>query len=211
MCMSRTSCAGADVRKEVLQGMLMALGHEEDAILSPSMDDLGELVCAVHEQLRGKKFLIVFDDVWHVDDSWYADVIGRHSASRRTDGDWSERLAFGLPKERGGVVIVTSRLNQAAEAMLGKACLHRVRSLPDSESCWAIFMDAFSHEKRSVDLATVTSMKGEILHTCAGLPSAAKAMGHVFSRNLSLPASTSTSQELSKSNLMMSRDSGNPK
>ena len=115
----------------------MALGHEEDAILSmDGGDSLVELVIAVHEQLKGKRYLMVFDDVWHVDD-WYADVVGAggRNAPRRAD-DWSERLAFGLPKERGGLVVVTSRLKQAAETMVGKSCLHHVQPLRNSESCW---------------------------------------------------------------------------
>lgn len=201
MCMSRTASAGADRRKEVLQGMLMALGHEEDAILSiDGSDSLAELVIAVHEQLKGKRFLIVFDDVWHID-SWYVDIVGRQNAPGRTD-DWSERLAFALPKERGGLVVVTSRLEQAAEAMVGKSCLYPVRPLADSESCWAIFTDALSQsqEKMTLDLATVNNMKQEILETCGGLPSAAKTMGDIFgSSSVSPPASTSTSQELGKS------------
>ncbi|XP_066315226.1 probable disease resistance protein At5g45440 [Miscanthus floridulus] len=201
MCMSRTASAGADRRKEVLQGMLMALGHEEDAILSiDGSDSLAELVIAVHEQLKGKRFLVVFDDVWHID-SWYADVVGRQNAPGRTD-DWSERLAFALPKERGGLVVVTSRLEKAAEAMVGKSCLSHVRPLADSESCWAIFTDALSQsqEKMTLDLATVNNLKQEILETCGGLPSAAKTMGDIFATSsVSPPASTSTSQELGKS------------
>jgi hypothetical protein len=200
-CMSRTASAGADRRKEVLQGMLMALGHEEDAILSiDGSNSLAELVIAVHEQLKGKRFLIVFDDVWHIN-SWYADIVGRQNTPARTD-DWSERLAFALPKERGGLVVVTSRLEQAAEAMVGKSCLYPVRPLADSESCWAIFTDALSQsqEKMTLDLATVNNMKQEILETCGGLPSAAKTMGDIFgSSSVSPPASTSTSQELGKS------------
>jgi hypothetical protein len=181
--------------------MLMALGHEEDAILSiDGSDSLAELVIAVHEQLKGKRFLIVFDDVWHVD-SWYVDIVGRQNAPGRTD-DWSERLAFALPKERGGLVVVTSRLEQAAEAMVGKSCLYPVRPLADRESCWAIFTDALSQsqEKMTLDLATVSNMKQEILETCGGLPSAAKTMGDIFATSsISPPASTSTSQELGKS------------
>ncbi|KAF8751347.1 hypothetical protein HU200_012230 [Digitaria exilis] len=215
MCMSRTSCAGADRRKEVLQGILMALGHEEDAILSmDGSDSLAELVITVHEQLKGKRYVIVFDDVWHID-SWYDDVVGALNAPQRADdlSVLSERLAFGLPKDRGGLVVVTSRLEQAAEAMVGKSYLHRVRPLADSESCWAIFMDAFSQSKErgTVDLATVDSMKQEILETCGGLPSAAKTMGDIFARSsFSSPASTS-SQELSKSDRIITGTSGSLK
>ncbi|CAO2182626.1 unnamed protein product [Urochloa humidicola] len=210
MCMSRTACAGADRRKEVLQGILMALGHEEDAILSmDGSNSLAELVIAVHEQLKGKRYLIVFDDVWHID-SWYADVLGGQNAPQRAD-DWSERLAFGLPKDRGGLVVVTSRLKQAAEAMVGESYLHHVQQL-DSESCWAIFKDALSQEKRTVDLATFNSMKQEILQTCGGLPLAAKTMGDIFTRSrFSSPASTSTSQELSKSDRIINGNSGSLK
>ncbi|KAL6853841.1 hypothetical protein ACP4OV_019870 [Aristida adscensionis] len=194
VCMSRTACAGADVRKEVLQGILMALGHEEDDILS--MDGINSLAVAVHEQLVGKRYLIVFDDMWRID-GWYADVVGGQNTSRRPE-ELSERLAFVLPKERGGVVLVTSRLVQAAEAMVGKSCLHRVQPLDDNETCWAIFMDALSKERRPVDFATVNSMKEQILETCKGLPEAAKTMGDVLSKSLSASSATS-SQELSKS------------
>uniref|UniRef100_A0A0E0N3N9 NB-ARC domain-containing protein n=1 Tax=Oryza rufipogon TaxID=4529 RepID=A0A0E0N3N9_ORYRU len=196
VCLSRTACAGADVRKEVLQSMLMALGLEEEVILSmDGGNGLGEMVFAVHEQLKGKRYLVVFDDVWNVD-GWYADVVGRRNASP-TGEEWGERLAFGLPKERGGVVVVTSRLEQAAETMVGKSSLHRVQPLADGESCWAIFMDAFSKERRLADVTTVNNMKDEIIDTCGGLPSAAKTLGDIFARSLSSPASTS-SQELSK-------------
>ncbi|KAL5227359.1 hypothetical protein ABZP36_015624 [Zizania latifolia] len=197
VCLSRTACAGADVRKEVLQSMLMALGLEEEVILSmDGGNSLAEMVFAVHEQLKGKRYLIVFDDVWDVD-GWYADVVGCRNASPTGD-EWAERLAFGLPKERGGVVVVTSRLQQAAETMVGESNLHRVRPLADGESCWAIFMDAFSKERQpATDLTTVNNMKDEIVGTCGGLPSAAKTLGEIFARSLSSPASTS-SQELSK-------------
>jgi hypothetical protein len=196
VCLSRTACAGVDVRKEVLQSMLMALGLEEEVILSmDGGNGLGEMVFAVHEQLKGKRYLVVFDDVWNVD-GWYADVVGRRNASP-TGEEWGERLAFGLPKERGGVVVVTSRLEQAAETMVGKSSLHRVQPLADGESCWAIFMDAFSKERRPADVTTVNNMKDEIIDTCGGLPSAAKTLGDIFARSLSSPASTS-SQELSK-------------
>jgi len=180
-------------------------------------DSLVELVIAVHEQLKGKRYLIVFDDVWHVDDwyadDWYADVVaaGGQNAPRRAD-DWSERLTFGLPKERGGLVVVTSRLKQAAETMVGESCLHHVQPLCDSESCWAIFMDALSQAKGTVDLATVDSMKQEILETCGGLPAAPKTMGDIFARSsIPSPASTSTSQEISKSGHIITGNSGSLK
>ncbi|KAJ1285804.1 hypothetical protein BS78_03G305400 [Paspalum vaginatum] len=211
VCMSRTAFAGADRRKEVLHGMLMALGHEEEAILSmDGSNSLAELVIAVHEQLKGKRYLIVFDDVWHIV-GWYDDVVGRQNVPLGAD-DRSERLAFGLPKERGGLVVVTSRLEQTAEAMVGKSCLYHVRPLADGESCWAIFTDALSQDKRTVDLATVNSMKQEILETCGGLPLAAKTLGDIFAKsNFSSPASTSSSQELSKNDRVITGNGGNLK
>lgn len=194
VCLTRTACIGVDsvdVRKEVLQSMLMALGLEEEIILSmDGSNSLGELVFAVHEQLKGKRYLVVFDDVWNVD-GWYDDVASRQNALPRDD-QWSERLAFGLPKERGGAVVVTSRLEQAAKTMVGRNSLYRVRPLADSESCWAIFMDALCKQRRPADLTTVNRMKEEILETCGGLPSAAKTMGDIFARSLSSPASNST-------------------
>jgi len=99
----------------------------------------------------------------------------------------------------GGPNAASSEMIAFTLAMVGKnSCLHRVRPLTDT-SCWEIFMNALTKHKRQVDLATVNSMKDEILKTCSGLPSAAKTMGDIVARSLSSPASTSASQELSKS------------
>jgi hypothetical protein len=205
VCLSRTACAAKDVRKEVLQSILMALGLEEEIVLSidGGGTSLGDLESAVHEKLKGKRYLIVFDDVWKID-GWYADVVGPHNALPGRDQQ-SNCLALSLPKERGGVVVVTSRLEQAAEMMVGKSNVYRVQPLADRESSWAIFMDALSKarpalpkERRAIDLTTINNMKEEILETCSGLPSMAKAMADIFADRLSSPASTS-SQELSLS------------
>lgn len=56
VCLSRTTCAAKDVRKEVLQSILMALGLEEEVILALDGGgaSLGDLELAVHEQLKGE-------------------------------------------------------------------------------------------------------------------------------------------------------------
>jgi hypothetical protein len=205
VCLSRTACATKDVREEVLQSILMALGLEEEIVLAINGGgaSLGDLELVVHEQLKGKRYLIVFDDVWNID-AWYSDVTGTHNALPGGE-QRSNCLSLSLPKERGGVVVITSRLEQAAELMVGKSSVYRVQPLADRESSWAIFMDALlkdrralSKERRVIDLTTINNMKEEILETCSGLPSIAKAMADIFADSLSSPASTS-SQELSLS------------
>lgn len=64
---------------------------------------LGKHLKRLNELLRGKKYLIVLDDVWHMND-FYSDLAG----GVEDDNTW-DRLSHGLPKDSGGAVMVTDK------------------------------------------------------------------------------------------------------
>ncbi|KAK9269095.1 hypothetical protein L1049_000864 [Liquidambar formosana] len=104
--------------------------------------------------------------------------------------DW--RREFLLPKEEeggivpsGSAVIVTSRLEEVAEEMVGKCNLHRMEPVWDRDTCWLIFKDAVE-ENGFVDAShpVLLKMKKEILDRCFGLPLAAKTLGEIISKRI---------------------------
>ncbi|RWV90338.1 hypothetical protein GW17_00047468 [Ensete ventricosum] len=126
VCMSQTVKRGRDVRREMLERTLMALGVEEEAITSISeAGGLAELMFALHLQLMNKRYLIVFDDVWNIDE-WYE---GLMSSGLPDEGEWAAGhlpLDRVLPKGCGGSVIVTSRLKEVAVKMVGEENVCRI-------------------------------------------------------------------------------------
>ncbi|CAL9071481.1 unnamed protein product [Musa textilis] len=188
VCMSQTVKRGRDVRREMLERMLMALGVEDEAITSISeagagSGGLAELMFALHLQLMNKRYLIVFDDVWNIDE-WYE---GLMSSGLPDEGLWAGHLRLDrvLPKDCGGSVIVTSRLEEVAVKMVGKENMCRIEPDKDGEFCWNIFMDSVTEGGLADDHPTLRSMKTEIVDRCGGLPLAAKTIGEILRGSLS--------------------------
>ncbi|XP_008813356.2 probable disease resistance protein At5g45490 [Phoenix dactylifera] len=197
VCVSQTIHRGKDLRREILERMLTSLGVEEDVITSISNSDsrsnsLAELMFTLHLQLMGKRYLIVFDDVWNIDE-WYENL----DSELPGDDQWDDRLAFGLPKGSGGGAIITSRVEEVAVKMVGEENLYHLQPLTDRESCWAIFMDALTKDGRMSDHPTVRGMKKEILDNCSGLPLAAKTVGEILNGSLSSSGDSSRKTSLS--------------
>lgn len=71
--------------EQVMRNILKSLG---DACIG---DDQSELLRKINQYLLGKRFLIVMDDVWSLDSSWW------------------QKIYSGLPKGNGSSVIVTTR------------------------------------------------------------------------------------------------------
>ncbi|XP_073108486.1 probable disease resistance protein At5g45490 [Elaeis guineensis] len=194
---SETINRGQDLRREILERMLTSLGVEEDVITSISnshsrSNSLAELMFTLHLQLMGKRYLIVFDDVWS-NDEWYENL----DSGLPRDGEWADRLAFGLPKGSGGGAIVTSRLEEVAIKMVGEENLYHLQPLTDRESCWAIFMDALTKDGHMSDYPTIRGMKKEILDNCSGLPLAAKTVGEILNGSFSSSGDSSRKTSLS--------------
>ncbi|XP_062086949.1 probable disease resistance protein At4g19060 [Humulus lupulus] len=106
--------------------ILASLGVEEEVKeLMLKNDDLKGLVCALHQELARKRYLIVLDQ-------WYGHV---SSSDDSADLKKGECLEHGFPKGCGGTVIVTSRNERVAKQMFGDEDRTVIPILPTPQGC----------------------------------------------------------------------------
>ncbi|XP_008229465.1 PREDICTED: probable disease resistance protein At4g19060 [Prunus mume] len=115
--------AEEEIEVSIVKRMLSKLDHdavvdgdgiiqEEEKTVS-SNNKSGHLLAALLERLNqhlsDKRYLIVLDDVWHMND-FYSDLGHRQQLLQDQEGDKKvgNRLSHGLPKGSGGAVIVTT-------------------------------------------------------------------------------------------------------
>ncbi|KAH9614756.1 hypothetical protein KSS87_023175 [Heliosperma pusillum] len=140
--------------EQILRSILRNLG---DANIG---DDLGDLLKRINHHLLGKRFLIVMDDVWCEDTSWWL------------------KIYEGLPKGSGSCVIVTTRNEGVARKMrVQEARIHRPKVLCESDS-WLLFCNvAFANNNGNCTSDDLESIGKELVSKCRGLPLAIKAVG----------------------------------
>lgn len=164
-----------DLKVAIVKRMLRYLGVEEAVVklVCNEKPGLEGLLCALHLQLLGKKYLIVLDDARETD-SWYKQL----DSSLTHEKKWGDSFGFGFPKGGGGRVIVTSRNEEIANMMVGEENVHHLEPMLDTASCWAIFKDSVVDEDliRTI-FSTLEDLKSEVKLKCGGLPLAAKMMG----------------------------------
>ncbi|PIN12536.1 hypothetical protein CDL12_14852 [Handroanthus impetiginosus] len=189
VCLSKQPKEDTDYQKEVVKRILMCLGLEDEIIDKLKQGGLRKLLFALRQRLKGKRYLIVLDDVWNLDEK----VQKFCSLSTPDDKIGPEQLAYGLPKGHGGTVIVTSRSREIAEDMVGKKNLHTLLPLANKESCWEIFCDAVKKDG-IVPPKELEMIKVEILENCAGLPLVARMMGQIVHEKLQSPGENNQNQ-----------------
>ncbi|OMO93474.1 Disease resistance protein [Corchorus olitorius] len=161
----------------VVRRMLKLLGVEEEIINSISnVDKLPGLLYALHLQLKGKRYLILLDDV-REEDEYYGKL------------ESCLRNGHGFPTGHGGAVIVTSRKEESVTKMVDKQNLHLHRLVPisDSESCWPIYQNMALADVKPQDTSssdTPKEVKDELKNKCGGLPLAARIMGELKRQEL---------------------------
>ncbi|KAB2594873.1 disease resistance RPP13-like protein 1 [Pyrus ussuriensis x Pyrus communis] len=131
----------------------------ESIISKPcSLQDMSLLQVELREQVRGKKFLFVLDDLWNDNYS-----------------DWDLVRAPFTYGARGSKVIVTTR-NESVASLVHTGPIHYLRHLSD-EDCWLILSKhAFRNENPSAH-PELEEIGKQIARKCDGLPLAAKALG----------------------------------
>ncbi|KAG0486226.1 hypothetical protein HPP92_008321 [Vanilla planifolia] len=104
------------------------------------------------KKLRGKKFLLVLDDVWIE--------------------DWRQWHKFRTPLLQGctgSKILVTTTSNDVAKALTSS--IYRLRPLRDDD-CWSLFY-YYMVQQNPIRLEEVAIFEREIARNCNGLPSAA--------------------------------------
>ena len=195
VCMSIKPDEDQDTRVAIIKRMLEYLGVDEEIINKVHEEQsLKGLLHALHLELVGKRYLIVFDDARDTD-TFYEEL----NSSLTRDGNW-DSLAYGLPKGCGGAVIVTSRNEEFAENMVGEENLRCLLPRTDPESFWLIFKDAVEQgtdekERKQFNPSNAQDLKKQILQKCDGLPLAAKMLGEIMREQLQNEANGTVSQQ----------------
>uniref|UniRef100_A0A0A0KKR5 NB-ARC domain-containing protein n=1 Tax=Cucumis sativus TaxID=3659 RepID=A0A0A0KKR5_CUCSA len=173
--MSENFTEDADPKIALLKRILISLGVDTKF---PGGETLGSLLYALRLQLRGKRYLIVLDDVQEFkteeeQNDWYWDL---NSCEKN-----GEKLRDGFPKGNGGAVILTSRSENAAKAMVGEGNLRCLVPHKDPESFWEIFRQEVVKDGISIpdEILNFKELKVKLLKKCGGLPLIAKMMGEI--------------------------------
>ncbi|XP_050283360.1 putative disease resistance protein At3g14460 [Quercus robur] len=130
----------------------------EEITLSKCDISLNLLQIRIRESLKGKKFLLVLDDVWN--ESYIA---------------WDEFLTMFRCEAKEIKIIITTR-SEIVASIVHPISVHHLMQLSEEE-CWLLFAKhAFKNGKSSENL-DIELIGREIVRKCKGLPLAAKALG----------------------------------
>ncbi|XP_027181785.1 disease resistance protein RGA2-like [Coffea eugenioides] len=112
----------------------------------------------LQELLRGKRYLIVLDDVWN-----------------ENSQKWEELKSVLQCGSKGSSIVTTTRMEMVAEIMrtLGT---HRLSSLSDDQ-CWSLFRQRAFGSQEAEEFPNLIAIGKEIVKKCGGVPLAAKALG----------------------------------
>ncbi|BAT97624.1 putative disease resistance RPP13-like protein [Vigna angularis] len=130
------------------------------------LSDLNALQLELMDKLKGKKLLIVLDDVWIEDCD-----------------NWSSLTKPFLSGIRGSKVLITTRNeNVAAAVPYHTVEVYHLNKL-SNEDCWLVFANhAFPLSEASETRGTLEKIGKEIVKKCNGLPLAAQSLGGMLRR-----------------------------
>jgi hypothetical protein len=134
--------------------------------LKGSASDLIELQTLlenIQPLIRGKKFLLVLDDVWNEDSTKWEQL--KYS------------LMCGLP---GSSILVTTRKRNVASRMGSSPTDILELGLLSTDECWSLFSRLAFFEKNSRERGDLEDIGRQIAAKCKGLPLAAKSLGSLL-------------------------------
>ncbi|XP_031263393.1 putative disease resistance RPP13-like protein 1 [Pistacia vera] len=123
---------------------------------SSSLNSLNEIQGKLKEKIRGRKFLLVLDDVWNDRESL-----------------WETFKSPFKDSARGSKIIVTTR-NEGVAVTMRSFETHKLKTLSDDE-CWNLFMK--HAPSTGMDTNALGKFRERVVKKCGGLPLAAKTLG----------------------------------
>lgn len=127
----------------------------------PNISAFQTLITKIIDLIRGKKFLLVLDDVWNED-------LGKWEPFRLA-------LKFGAP---GSKIIVTTRDEQVVKMMRSDKVIN-LDSLTEEEA-WLLFHESASPHENLQQLPELKSIPHQIVKACKGLPLALITLGNAL-------------------------------
>ncbi|KAL5565702.1 hypothetical protein UlMin_028866 [Ulmus minor] len=119
----------------------------------------------LRDALKGKKFLLVLDDVWSEDLD-----------------EWDNLKSCFQSGERGSKIIVTTRSSNVASIAASNQPLHSLPELPE-EDCRRLFAKTvFSSDQDRDAHPDLQEIGQKIVEKCRGLPLSVKSMGGILHR-----------------------------
>ncbi|GFY92198.1 NB-ARC domain-containing disease resistance protein [Actinidia rufa] len=143
----KTTLASTWLQRQFLRKSLQVISDTQN---------LNQLQVRLKESLRGKKFLIVLDDVWNVN-----------------PGHWDNLRAPFMVGACGSKIIATTRHHGVA-SLMQTVPVHHLQQVSD-EDCWSLFAKIAFYNEDFRDHPELGKIGREIvIQRCKGLPLAAK-------------------------------------
>ncbi|KAK4565100.1 hypothetical protein RGQ29_006956 [Quercus rubra] len=124
-----------------------------------SLSELDPLQKQLQERLRGRKFLLVLDDVWN-----------------ENQEEWDRLKHTLMCGAKGSMLIVTTRIEKIALMMATVLPIHHIGCLSEDES-WSLFKGRAFGLERVEERSELESIGKEIVKKCGGVPLAINALG----------------------------------
>ncbi|KAM4113701.1 hypothetical protein ACJW30_04G015900 [Castanea mollissima] len=141
--------------KKILRGILESLTRK-----SSQLENNNAILEEIENELKGKRFLLVLDDVWNEE-------------STKWDSLRSDLL--GIISNIGNIIIVTTRSNTVATIVYTLSPCN-LKELPDDE-CWSIIKKKTSLNESVPLPSDLEEIGRDIAKKCGGVPLAAKVLG----------------------------------
>ncbi|KAL8267888.1 hypothetical protein R6Q59_001686, partial [Mikania micrantha] len=144
-------------KRHVLTQILESIRGQLDLGVA-SDSQLRELV---HKQLMGKRYLIVIDDIWHIE-------------------TWDNLKLFFPHGNNGSRILLTSRLTEVAKHATSDGLIHHLRYL-NIEKGWELLCKKVFHGNECPEWSIKPGM--QIVENCKGLPLALAVIAGVLAKD----------------------------